>query len=339
MRRGSIAQLVLIGLVSGAIGTAVAVFVPWMPETATKEAERIDFTYWFATWISLFVFAIVAAVLIYAMINFRVKPGDFSDGPPVHGHTGLEIAWTIVPAILVTAIAIVSAIVLAQNSDAGSDPLKVKVLAQQFTWKFSYDDGKTYFGVLRLPIDRHVELSLTANDVLHSFWVPQFFQKQDAVPGTTQKLVITPTRIGTYPVICTELCGLGHSLMRSEAIVMTQADYDDWFEEASKPAGGGGGGGGGGDPVATFTKNGCVACHTFTPIPAAKGKVGPSLDTLKEAAAKAGKPLEEFIHESIVDPAAYAAPGYTPGTMPSFEDQIQPDDLDALVQYLAENTN
>ena len=122
MRRGSIVQLVVIGLVSGAIATAIAVLVPWMPTAASKQAERIEFTYWFATWISLFVFAVVAAILIYALINFRAEPGDWSDGPPIHGHTTLEVIWTIVPTILVIAICIVSAIVLAQNSDAGDDP-------------------------------------------------------------------------------------------------------------------------------------------------------------------------------------------------------------------------
>jgi cytochrome c oxidase subunit II len=339
VRRGSIVQLVIIGLVAGAIAAGCALLIPWMPTLASEEAERIDFTYWFATVISLFVFAVVAAILIYALINFRVKdPNDWSDGPPVHGNTTLEVVWTVIPTILVTAISIVSAVVLAQNGKAGNDPLKIGVIAQQFAWQFKYPDGKVY-PILRLPIDRHVELELTANDVIHSFWVPQFAQKQDAVPGTTQHIVITPNRLGTYPVICTELCGLGHSIMRSEAIVMTQADYDDWVEKGSKAGGGGGGGGGsaaGGEAI--FTQNGCGACHTFSAIPSAQGKVGPSLDNLSEAAQAAGMPLEEFIHESIVDPGAYVAEGYVAGTMPSFEGTIPADKLDELVQYLAENT-
>src|SRR5262245_20314111 len=114
-----------------------------MPVTASDEAERIDFTYWFATVISLFVVPVVAAVLIYEIINFRAEPGDLSDGPPVHGHTTLEVVWTVVPAILVTAIAIVSAVVLAQNGRAGPNPLNVDVIAQQFAWQFKYENGKT----------------------------------------------------------------------------------------------------------------------------------------------------------------------------------------------------
>jgi len=149
VRRGSIVQLVVIGIVSGAVATCIAVLVPWMPTDASEQMGRIDFTYWFATVISLFVFAVVAAVLLYSLINFRVKdPNDWSDGPPIHGHTTLEVVWTVIPTILVTAICIVSAIVLAQNSDAGNDPLKVKVVAQQFAWQFSYDDGKTWQAML-----------------------------------------------------------------------------------------------------------------------------------------------------------------------------------------------
>jgi cytochrome c oxidase subunit 2 len=337
VRRGSLLQLLLLTLIAFAIGAVVAVWVPWMPTPASREAGRIWFTYWFATWICLGIFAIVAAVLVYALLKFRVKEGDLSDGPPVHGHTTLEIAWTAVPFVLVTAISIVSAIVLAQNSRAGSDPVVVKVTAQQFAWQFTYPNGETY-GVLRLPKDRHVKLRITSNDVIHSFWVPQFGQKQDAVPGQMISLVITPDRVGTYPVICTELCGLGHALMRSRAIVMTAADYESWYKgSGATPAPGGGGAAAA--AAATFTQNGCAACHTFSAIPAATGKVGPSLDNLKEAAAKAHEDLAAYVKESIVDPNKYIAPGYAKGVMPpNFSSQIPADKLAGLVQYLVENT-
>ena len=234
MRRGSLLQLILIGAVAGAIGTAVAVFIPWLPTPASREAGRIDFVYWFATWISLAVFAAVTAVLVYALIHFRAKPGDLSDGPPTHGHTQLEIVWTVIPAVLVIAIAIVSTIVLAQNSHAGKNPLVIKVIGEQFAWHFVYPNNQTYT-TLHLPIDRGVKLEITSRDVLHSFWVPQFGQKQDAVPGEMNKLVITPDRLGTYPVVCTELCGLGHALMRSEATVMTAASMRAGTRAARRP--------------------------------------------------------------------------------------------------------
>jgi cytochrome c oxidase subunit 2 len=328
VRRGAILQLTLLALVAAAITTAVAVVIPWMPEQASKEAQRINFTFWFMTIIAIFVFSIVAAVLVYVVLHFRVKPGDLSDGPPIHGHTGLEIAWTIVPFILVTAVAIVSAVVLSKNSDAGPNPVKVTVIGQQFAWTFKYPNGQTY-PILRLPEGEKVQLTIESLDVLHSFWVPQMMQKQDAVPGLPTELTITPIKLGTFPVICVELCGLGHSTMRSEAVVMSATDYNTWLN--AKPATASSG-------LAVFTKNGCAACHTLTAAKAT-GKVGPDLDTLSADAAKAGQPLNDFIKTSIIDPEAYIAPGYQGGIMPAtFKSSITGPALDQLVQYLASST-
>ena len=229
MRRGSFVQLILVAIAAAAAGTALALLPNWLPEPASREAGRIHFVFWFVTGICIFIFAIVAAVITYAVLRFRAKPDDDSDGPPIHGHTGLEIAWTAIPAVLVTAIAIVSAIVLAKDDAAGSNPLRVDVTAQQFYWSFSYPQyGNKKSAVLRLPVDRSVLLRMTAKDVIHSFWVPEFRQKQDVVPGIHPTLHITPNRVGTYPVICTELCGLGHALMRSRAVVMEPDKFRSW---------------------------------------------------------------------------------------------------------------
>jgi len=327
VRRGSVLQLLGLGAVAAAITTAVALFIPWLPESASKESTRIHFVYWFTTVIAIAVFATVVAVLAYSVIHFRARPDDDSDGPPTHGHTTLEIVWTAIPAVLVTAISIVSAVVLAQNGRAGADPLIVKVTAQQFAWEFTYPNGKTY-GSLTLPKGRHVKLEITAKDVIHSFWVPEFSQKQDAVPGQTNSLVITPTHLGTFPVICTELCGLGHALMRSHADVLTPAKFADFMKHGASA----------GPPgLAVFQANGCNSCHTFKPANAT-GKIGPDLDNLKTYEAKANRgPLDKFIEESIVDPSAYVAPGFSDGVMPHiYKQQISPDQLQQLVQYLSQ---
>jgi cytochrome c oxidase subunit 2 len=229
VRRGSIVQLILIGVLAGGIASLFAVIPGWLPKPASDEAGRIDFVFWFVTGICIFVFSIVAAVSVYAVWKFRAKPDDDSDGPPIHGHTGLEIAWTAVPTLLVTAIAIVSAIVLAKDDAQGANPLRVDVTAQQFFWSYSYPGfGNKRSAVLRLPVNRSVVLRMTSKDVIHSFWVPEFRQKQDVVPGIDTTLHITPNRVGTYPVICTELCGLGHALMRSRTIVMEPAAFETW---------------------------------------------------------------------------------------------------------------
>jgi cytochrome c oxidase subunit 2 len=229
VRRGSIVQLIVVGVLAAAVASAVALIPDWLPKSASDEAGRIDFVFWFVTGICIFVFAIVAAVSVLAVVKFRAKPDDDSDGPPIHGHTGLEILWTAVPALLVTAITIVSAIVLAKDDAAGANPLRVNVYAQQFFWSYSYPGyGDKDSSILRLPVDRSVVLRMTAKDVIHSFWVPEFRQKQDVVPGIHPTLHITPNKLGTYPVICTELCGVGHGLMRSRVIVMEPEAFERW---------------------------------------------------------------------------------------------------------------
>ena len=232
MRRGSIVQLIVIGVLAGAVASAVALIPDWLPHSASREAGRIDFVFWFVTGICIFVFSIVAAVTVYSVWKFRAKPDDDSDGPPIHGHTGLEIVWTAIPTLLVTAIAVVSAIVLAKDDAAGANPLRVDVYAQQFFWSFDYPGyGKKTSNILRLPVNRSVLLTMHAKDVLHSFWVPEFRQKQDLVPGLHPTLHITPNKVGTYPLICTELCGLGHALMRSRVIVMQPDAFQAWAEK------------------------------------------------------------------------------------------------------------
>src|SRR5436305_10170757 len=237
MRRGSIAALLGLALIAGGVATAVALVPTWLPEDASQEAGRIAFTFWFVIAICIFIFAIVAAVMVYAVLRFRVQEDDFEDGPPIHGHTGLEITWTIIPFILVTSIAIVSAIVLSRNDAQAKDTLRVDVTAQQFTFTFSYPDaGNVTSPVLLLPTGRSVELYMRSLDVIHSVFVPQFSQKEDVVPGLVTQLHITPDRVGTFPLECTELCGLGHSLMRSQAIVMKPAAFEAWLRQQGKSA-------------------------------------------------------------------------------------------------------
>jgi cytochrome c oxidase subunit II len=323
----------MLGVVIGAGATLVALLIPWLPPNASEERDGIDLVFWFTTSIAIAIFALVGAVILYSVFKFRVRADDDSDGPPIHGHTGLEILWTAVPAILVTAISVISGIVLVQNDRAGTNHLNVDVTARQFAWTFAYPgQGNLTSAQLRLPVGRSVELHLQALDVIHSFWVPEFGQKQDALPGQDTKVVVTPSKVGTYPVICTELCGLGHALMRTEAIVMQPAAFEAWVtrqrQALQAPPGEAG--------KAVFASNGCASCHTLKAA-GATGKVGPDLDKLRAYAQQAGKPLEEFVRESIVDPNAYVQPGFPKGVMPPFA-TLPKDQLDALVQFLVQSS-
>src|SRR5262252_2622207 len=316
MRKGSIVALFGFALIAGGVATVVALVPTWLPVAASREAGRIHFVIWFVIAICIFIFAIVAAVMIYAVLRFRVQEDDFEDGPPVHGHTGLEITWTVIPFVLVTAIAIVSAIVLSRNDAQAQDTLRIDVVAQQFEFTFSYPDAKNITSpVLRLPKGRSVELYMRSLDVIHSVFVPQFSQKEDIVPGLVTQLHITPTPLGTFPLECTELCGLGHSLMRSQAIVMKPAAFDAWLKQQEKSAGPAPPTtttsttttSGSATPIspsaaglAVFNQNGCSSCHTLSAANAT-GTIGPDLDKLASYARQAHQPLEAFVRQSIVD--------------------------------------
>jgi len=354
MRRGSIVALVGIALIAGGVAAAVALVPTWLPEAASREATRIHFVIWFVIVICIVIFSIVAAVMIYSVIRFRASPDDEEDGPPIHGNTGLEITWTAIPFVIVTAIAIVSAIVLSRNDAQGANTLRVNVTAQQFEFTFNYPDAKNVTSpVLRLPKDRSVELYMRSLDVIHSVFVPQFSQKEDVVPGLVTQLHITPDRLGTFPLECTELCGLGHSLMRTEAIVMKPSAFDAWLRQQEKaaapppssttstptststtsttasPSSAAG--------LAAFNSYGCSGCHTLTAAKAT-GTVGPNLDKLVSFAKQAKQPLEPFVRESIVSPDAYVQPGYPKGVMPQdFGTRITKSQLDGLVTFLVQS--
>jgi cytochrome c oxidase subunit 2 len=330
--KGAALRVIVLAIVIAGIETAIALFVPWLPPADSKEATRIDFAFWFTTAICIAIFAVVAAVFLYSVFTFRAKPDDDTDGPPIHGNTGLEIAWTAIPFILVTAIGVMSAVVLSKNSDLKKNHLTVNVLAEQFAWNFTYPTyGNMHTTTLRLPINRQVKLVMTSRDVIHSFFVPQFRQKQDILPGQVTSIDITPTKLGHYTIQCAELCGLGHAAMLGTVIVMPQAQFASWAKGGQTATSTGGASAG----KALFANNGCASCHTYGPA-GATGKIGPDLDKLPAYAAQAKKPLQDFVKESIQDPSAYIQPGY-PNVMPHFS--LSSAQVEQLVQFLTKGSS
>jgi len=229
--RKGIVQLVAIGVVIGVALTLVAVLFQWLPTSASEEFDRIQDIYWLATWISVAIFSLVTAVVLFSVWKWRVPDDDDADGPPIHGHTGLEILWTAVPALLVIVIGVTSAVVLARNGQAGERPLEITAVGQQFAWKFEYADEEITSGELVLPVGREARFTMRAVDVIHSFWVPEFGQKMDAVPGISTEILVTPKRTGEFVVVCTELCGLGHATMRAKARVVSEQEFEAWLAE------------------------------------------------------------------------------------------------------------
>jgi len=324
--------MVLVGVAVGVALALVAVLIPWLPDAASEQAGIVDSVYWMVTIICVLVFAAVAGVSAYAVYKFRAPPGDTDDGSPIHGHTGLEIVWTIIPAVLVTAIAIYSGVALGQSDDLPADHRVIEVTGRQFTWTFTYPDielekGRPLTsGELVVPVDETVEFLITSEDVIHSFWVPEWRMKQDAVKGIVTRTIVEPTKIGTYPVICTELCGLGHAIMRSQARVLSASDFNAWVKEQRRLAAEGASVQG----KALFTAQ-CGSCHTLADAGTTM-EVGPNLDE-----ALKGKDAA-FIRESIVDPSASIAEGYQDIMPANFGELFTDPQLDGLVEYLLEAT-
>jgi cytochrome c oxidase subunit 2 len=326
-------------IVGAATFVVCLIGIPWLPDAASEEGELIDDIYLFASIISIIIFAIVVAVSLYAVFKFRAKDGDEDDGKHIHGHTGLEIFWTAIPTALVTAIAVWSGVVVVKNDSIPAEHRVVNVRAWQFAWSFSYPDlppgpdGRPVeLGELVLPVGESVELQMRSPDVIHSFWVPEWRQKQDVVPGITTLYRITPTLVNRdgYDIVCTELCGIGHSVMRSSVRVLPRDEFDVWLAETrdrilNPPDTGGGEGG------QLFASAGCNGCHALQAA-GSTAAIGPDLDKVLP-----GQSADQVL-ESIVDPGARITDGYQDGVMPTdYGERLGEDQLAALVGYLVES--
>jgi cytochrome c oxidase subunit 2 len=382
VRKHPLLQMLVIGVIAVAIGIPVALLIPWFPTDASTQTHNIHTLYDVLLIVSVPIFVLVETVVVYSVWKFRMKPGEEDkDGPPIHGNTRLEVVWTALPAIMILGLCTYAYTVLRSNEKSHPGAMVVNVTERQFAFEFSYprSGGQQIVSpVLYLPKGAPVVFKLRSLDVIHSFFVPEFSEKIDAVPGITTTLRVTPTRVGSYPAECTELCGAGHSLMRSTVRVLTPAAFRTWIS-AQKP--------GGAPPVGTppadaaqpgvpggassataasspssgsssasatspaagkavFTGSaGCSGCHTLAAA-GATGTVGPDLTTrLKSDCATPasikvrGKTLAECIHTAITKPYAYLPTGYHAGVMPStFATTLAPAQIQALVNYLSSVT-
>ncbi len=225
-------KLVLATLAFGTVLSVVMLIPNWFGQQGSTAAPQIDRLLDVTIVLSSYIFSGVCVALGYALIKWRVKPGDESDGLPIHGNTRLEIIWTTIPLIVVLVLGVYSWVVLDDIEAKDPDRLTVNVYSQQFAWTFGYptEGNKWSEGELHVPVDRQIDFQLHAQDVLHSFWVPEWRIKKDNVPGITTDAIVTPDRIGNYQLICTELCGFGHTTMRAKVVVESAADYEKWVK-------------------------------------------------------------------------------------------------------------
>ncbi len=339
--------LLAIIVVASAIGIAFMLALSWFPAQASNVSSKID-TFWdVLVIVSVPIFVAVTTMLLFSIWRWRQRAGEEElDGPPIHGSTKLEVIWTIIPTIVIAALTTYAAILLVDIQAAPAKGTRVvNVNGVQFAWDFETQTpaGPVKTGKLYLPINEPVKFNVRSKDVIHDFWVPAFRLKVDAVPGITTSYNLTPTKLGTFDVVCAELCGLGHAYMRQTVTVLTAERYTAMMaglaraSGATAPAAGGAADAEGktmfvaGNPATGATA--CGACHAMKAA-GTTAATGPNLDEMLKADDAAG------IMEMIVDPNKEIVPGYSKGIMPAnYSATMTKAQLAALVKYIDQSVH
>ena len=231
MSRITLLKLVCATIVLSVVSSLLMLAIDWNGPAASTEAGPIDSLLNVSIVMSCVVFSIVMVALIYFVWRWRAKPGDMSDGDPLHGNTRLEVIWTLIPTVLVLFLAGYSWVVLDEIEGKEPDRLVVDVYSQQFAWSFDYRAQEASARELHVPVNRQVEFRMHALDVIHSFWVPEWRMKKDNVPGVVTHVLVTPNRRGSFQLVCTELCGAGHGVMRAPVVVESPAAFERWVRQ------------------------------------------------------------------------------------------------------------
>ncbi len=218
-----------------AIGIVISFAIHWFPVQASTQAHNTDRLYHVLVIASIPIFVLVVTVILYSVWQFRMKPGEeMKDGPPIHGNTRLEVFWTTIPTVLLLGMVGYSFVILHDNEKKPAHEIQVGVTGQQFAWSYQYPPSVTGGALLNsdqlyVPEGESVMFNMKSKDVIHAFWIPAFRIQEDVVPGITTHWRATPDRLGSYPVVCNLLCGLGHSVMRSTVHVVSQGKFHAWI--------------------------------------------------------------------------------------------------------------
>ena len=302
----------------------------FMPTPATQIAERVNSLYAFL----LISSAIACAILIGGMIYFvyKYKRKSANDKTPKILHNNLlEFLWSFIPLVIFLAMFAWGWSIYHEMRQMPENALEVHVFGKQWAWEVQYKSGVKTSNLVVVPINTDVKLIMTSQDVLHSFYVPSFRIKQDAVPGRYTTLWFNSNKLGEFHIFCTEYCGTQHSGMIGTLKVVTQEEFDKWLEEESKVST---------LPLAErgaklFQVKACASCHS---VADKNAKVGPSLYQRWGGGGltSVGDIVfsEEYVRESILNPNAKIAKGFNPNIMPSFQGQLSEVELSALIEYI-----
>lgn len=313
-------------------------FAGALPLEGSEVAAKWDSLYLFLISLSVFFFVLVVGAMIFFAIRYRKREGVKTEY--ITGNHVLEIIWIAVPTLLLLAIFGWGFWVYQQMIAAPSNAYEVRVIGKQWLWQFLYDNGKTTIGEMYVPAHRPVKVVMTSDDVIHSFFVPNFRVKQDVVPGMYTSVWFEAQVPGRHQVYCTEYCGTSHSQMLAQVIALEEPEWNAWL--AGKDVGGVGSAGAQGSAQvslpdrgkAVFEAKGCVACHSVDGTP----KVGPTLKGIYGHAVELADGTkvtvdDNYIRQSIEKPNAQIVKGFQP-VMPAFQGMLKEEELTSVISYI-----
>lgn len=304
---------------------------PLFPPEASHVARQTDLLYWALIALSGVTMLVVFVPIIFFL--FKYRRGKKADRRPVHlPETPIEITWTIIPMIVFTGLFAWGANVYWTIERPPPDAMEIDVVGKQWMWKIQHPEGNREIDQLHVPLGRNIKLLIASQDVIHSFFLPAFRIKQDAVPGRYSELWFKPNKLGTFHLFCSEYCGTHHSAMVGSVIVMPPDEYQKWLMSGAP-----------GPTMAQqgeklFRAYGCSGCHVNSNIihaPPLEGLYGRTVPLQGGQFVLAD---EAYIRDSILLPAKDIAAGYT-NDMPSFQGHLAEDDVMKLIAYIKSLSN
>ncbi len=300
-------------------------------------AEDLAGLYWLVFWIATGVFVLVQGGLVYLLIRFRARQGDESEPRQVHGNAKLEVVWTVIPILILAAIAVPTVSRVFKYTECAPDAYHVDVIGHQWWFEYRYPEAGIWTAnELVIPTDQEVCLSMESDDVLHNFWIPKLNGKRYLVPGQETTLLMLADEPGEYFGHCAEFCGLSHARMRMRVIAKEPSDFEAWLAAQDLPAVEPTAGSLEAEGLELFNSLACSACHLIRGVNNSSVSnviaIGPELTHFASRGSFAGSTLE------AEDPDALAMwladpPQWKPGSfMPDLD--LTPAQIEALVAYL-----